>query len=142
MFKGNLNDQDSQNSKAFLGKGWKFPVTTDSSLKMEISGYEQNIHESINIILGTRKGERVMRPDFGCGIHDLVFEPLSAVNLGLMELSVTEALRKYEPRIELLRVDFSTEQIDKGYLMISIFYQVISTNNRFNIVFPFFIREA
>ena len=140
IFEDRFNDLP--NSKAFLGKGWRFPIATDSSLKIETSDYEQNIHESIKIILGTRKGERVMRPDFGCGIHDLVFETLSSVSLGQIEQSIGDALRIYEPRIELLTLEISHEQIDRGYLMIFINYRVISTNNRFNLVFPFYIKEG
>ena len=134
--------KDYSSSKAFLGTGWKFPISTDEELKIETSSYEENIKESIMIILGTRKGERVMRPDFGCGIHDLVFETTSSVSLGHIELSIREALTKYEPRIELLTLDLSTEQIDNGILMININYRVISTNNRFNLVYPFYIREG
>ena len=67
-------DSDLSTSKSFLGTGWRFPITTDEGLKIQTSSYEDNIKESIMIILGTRKGERVMRPDFGCGIHDMVFE--------------------------------------------------------------------
>ena len=140
MLKGDGND--FSNSKPFLGKGWRFPITTGEALKIETSIYEQNIQESIKIILGTRKGERVMRPDFGCGIHDLVFETTSSVSLGHIELSVSEALTKYEPRIELINLDLSTKQIDNGILMINIDYRVISTNNRFNLVYPFYIREG
>jgi uncharacterized protein len=140
MLEGEGNDFSS--SKAFLGTGWRFPITTDELLKIGTSRYEENIKESIMIILGTRKGERVMRPDFGCGIHDLVFETTSSVSLGHIELSISEALTKYEPRIELINLDLSTEQIDKGILLINIQYRVISTNNRFNLVYPFYIREG
>jgi uncharacterized protein len=140
MLEGEGNDFSS--SKAFLGTGWRFPITTDELLKIGTSRYEENIKESIMIILGTRKGERVMRPDFGCGIHDLVFETTSSVSLGHIELSISEALTKYEPRIELINLDLSTEQIDKGILFINIQYRVISTNNRFNLVYPFYIREG
>lgn len=140
MLKDSVNDVPD--TKAFLGRGWSFPVNTDLALKIETSSHEENIQESIKIILGTRKGERVMRPDFGCGINDFVFESISSMSLGHIELSVTEALTKYEPRIELLSVDLSIEQIDNGFLMINIYYRVISTNNRFNLVYPFYIREG
>jgi phage baseplate assembly protein W len=83
-----------------------------------------------------------MRPDFGCGIHDLVFENLDSVSLGQIEQSIREALTIYEPRIELLSVEISHEQIERGYLMIVVHYHVISTNNRFNLVFPFYIKEG
>jgi len=138
----NNNNTIDSNSKAFLGKGWKFPIQTNQGLKIQTSIYEENIKESIKIILGTRKGERVMRPDFGCGIHEFIFENTSSIILGHIELSISEALTKYEPRIELLKIDFSKEQIDNGILIITISYLVIATNNRFNIVYPFYIREG
>jgi phage baseplate assembly protein W len=131
-----------QNTKEFLGKGWKFPVRLNQNLNISTSLYEENIVESIKIILGTRKGERVMRPEFGCGIHDFVFESINAVSLGHIELSITEALIRYEPRIELMNVDISTDKIANGLLLISIHYRIISTNNTSNLVYPFYIKES
>ena len=82
----------SENSKAFLGVGWKFPVQTNNNLIIQLSEYEQNIKESILIIFGTAKGERVMHADFGCGIHNFVFEVINASILGRIEISVREVL--------------------------------------------------
>jgi phage baseplate assembly protein W len=129
-------------SKSFLGQGWKFPISLNDLNKIEISEYEQNIKESIMIILGTRKNERVMRPDFGCGIHDFVFEVISSSRIGHMETSITDALTRFEPRIELLDVDISIDKSSNGVLIIKISYMVIKTNNRFNIVYPFYISEG
>jgi phage baseplate assembly protein W len=129
-------------SKAFLGKGWKFPISLNDFNKIDMSEYEQNIKESIMIILGTRKNERVMRPEFGCGIHDFVFENISALTVGNMKISISEALNKLEPRIELLDIDISIDKSANGILLIKISYVVIKTNNRFNIVYPFYISEG
>ena len=129
-------------AKEFLGQGWKFPVNIDSTGKIEMSRYETDIKEAIWIILSTSKGERVMRPDFGCGIHDFVFAPINTTTTGMIETSVREALTLWEPRAELINVDASTDRADEGELLISIDYRVRSTNNEFNLVYPFYVREG
>ena len=129
-------------AKEFLGVGWKFPVKTDLVGKIGLSQYEEDIGEAIRIILGTAKGERVMRPDFGCGIHDLVFAPINTATITLVENGVREALTVYEPRIELIRVEASTERADIGQLLVNIDYRVRATNNRFNLVYPFYLKEG
>ena len=129
-------------AKEFLGQGWKFPVNINSTGKIEMSRYETDIKEAIWIILSTSKGERVMRPDFGCGIHDFVFAPINTTTTGMIETSVREALTLWEPRAELIDVDVSTDRADEGKLRISIDYRVRSTNNEFNLVYPFYVREG
>jgi phage baseplate assembly protein W len=129
-------------SREFLGKGWKFPVSVNSQGEVEMSEYEQDIKEAIWLILSTAKGERVMRPDFGCGIHDFVFASINTANIGLIESSVREALTTWEPRIELKDVNVSTEGVGEGQIMISIDYTVRSTNNEFNLVYPFYLTEG
>jgi phage baseplate assembly protein W len=129
-------------AREFLGKGWKFPVRLDSKGAIELSEYEQDIREAVWIILSTAKGERVMRPDFGCGIHDYVFASVNTANIALIESSVREALTTWEPRIEIQEVTVSTENVDNGQLMISIGYTVRSTNNEFNLVYPFYLTEG
>ncbi|MCF6155905.1 MAG: baseplate protein [Candidatus Brocadia sp.] len=130
-------------AKEFLGRGWKFPVKVDTATgKIAMSEYEQDIKESIWIILSTSKGERVMRPDFGCGIHDLVFAPINTTTMTLVENSVREALTLWEPRIELIKVETSDKQASEGKLSVSIDYRVRVTNNRFNLVYPFYLKEG
>ncbi len=129
-------------AKEFLGKGWKFPVNVDAQGEIHMSEYEQDIKEAIWIILTTSKGERVMRPDFGCGIHDYVFTVINTTTLSLIENSVREALVLWEPRIEVLAVDISREKINEGQLLVSIDYRVRTTNNRFNLVYPFYLTEG
>ncbi len=129
-------------AKEFLGVGWKFPVQVTPGGGIALSQYEEDIKEAIWIILSTAKGERVMRPDFGCGIHDLVFAPINVATLTLVENSVREALTVYEPRIELIAVKASPERADEGKLIVSIDYRVRSTNNRFNLVYPFYLKEG
>ncbi|HSB52593.1 MAG TPA: GPW/gp25 family protein [Dissulfurispiraceae bacterium] len=129
-------------AKEFLGVGWKFPVQVTPAGRIALSQYEEDIREAIWIILSTAKGERVMRPDFGCGIHDLVFAPINTATLTLVENSVREALTVYEPRIELIQVKASAERADEGRLLVSIDCRVRSTNNRFNLVYPFYLKEG
>jgi len=128
--------------REFLGRGWKFPVTADAEGHIALSEYEQDIKEALWIILSTAKGERVMRPDFGCGIHDFVFASINTSTLALIESSVREALTLWEPRIELIKVEVSTERIDEGKLFITIEYRVRTTNNQFNVVYPFYLTEG
>jgi len=133
----------NENTKSFLGVGPSFPfIQLDSNSNIKTSQYEEKIKESIIIILGTSKGERLMRPNFGCGIHDFVFETINTSILTRIKLAVSEALVLWEPRINLLNVDVSTQDIKKGILTIKIEYQVRTTNNQFNIVYPFFLKES
>ena len=107
-----------------------------------MSEYEEDISEAIWIIIATSKGERVMRPDFGSGIYEFVFAPINTSTIGLVENSIREALILYEPRIELLGVEVSAEKADEGKLLISVDYRVRSTNNEFNLVYPYYLTEG
>lgn len=129
-------------AKEFLGSGWKFPPGVGGKGHIAMSEHEQDIKEAIWIILSTSKGERVMRPNFGCGIHDYVFSAINSTNIGLIESSVREALALWEPRIELMNVSVHTDNISKGQLLISIDYKVRTTNNQFNLVYPFYLTEG
>lgn len=128
-------------SRDFLGKGWKFPFNLDARGKVGVSSYEEDIKEAIHIILGTAKGERLMRPDFGCGIHEYVFCSMNVVNIHLIENTVREALLMWEPRIKVISVKAEPEP-EEGKLLIEIDYQVRSTNTRFNLVYPFYLKEG
>ena len=129
-------------AKEFLGRGWKFPVIVDAKGKIEMSEYEEDIKEAIWLILSTSKGERVMRQDFGCGIYEFVFDVINTATIGMIDASVREALTLWEPRIELINVDVSAEKAEEGKLLISIDYRVRTTNNEFNLVYPFYLKEG
>lgn len=127
----------------FLGVGWGFPVQWDESKeRFAIAEYEESIRQSIRIILSTAQGERVMRPDFGCGIHELVFAPNSAATRGLAEYHVREALIRWEPRIEVLSVRAVASGEQDEELLISINYRVQVTDSRFNLVYPFYLNRG
>ena len=131
----------SQSAKDFLGVGWKFPPNIDDNFCFKTSQYEDDIKEAIWIILSTAKGERIMRADFGCGIHDFVFETINSGMLELVKRSVSEALTLWEPRITVQEITVSIENIPSGLLAIQIKYTVILTNNSFNLVYPFYLKE-
>ena len=125
----------------FLGVGWAYPVAVDQAGELVLAEYEESVRQSVWIILGTSKGERVMRPDFGCGIYDLVFELNSASTAGAAAQAVREALLAFEPRIDVLGVNVQTGE-DEAVLLISIDYQVRATNNVFNLVYPFYLERS
>ena len=128
-------------SKPFLGVGWGFPLTVDDRGFFNKAEYEESVRQSIWIILGTAKGERVMRPDFGCGIYDLVFEVNSPSTAGKVAQAIRQALLLFEPRIDVL--DIQVQATDGGeVLLISIDYQVRTTNNVFNLVYPFYLERS
>lgn len=130
-------------SKPFLGVGWSFPLEIETEGEdrgaFKLARYEESVRQSIWIILGTAKGERVMRADFGCGIYDLVFEVNSASTAGRIAQEIREALLLFEPRVDVLDVQV---QPDDEVLLISIDYQVRATNNIFNLVYPFYFERS
>lgn len=129
--------------KAWLGKGWSTPVRiAPDSGRVVLVAYEADIREAIAIILGTSRGERVMRPDFGCGIHDLVYNVIDVSLLTRVETEVRESLVAFEPRIELMGVRADPYRAADGVLLVEIDYRVRKTNQTGNLVFPFYFREG
>jgi uncharacterized protein len=125
----------------FLGVGWKFPVDATDG-RIDRAYYEDSIRDAIWLILGTAPGERVMRPDFGCGIHDLVFSVNNATTAGLVEREVRQALILWEPRLELLDVEVTPNPAEAYTLLIRIEYRVRATNSVFNLVYPFYLERS
>jgi phage baseplate assembly protein W len=121
----------------FLGRGWSFPVDLDSRGQIQMAAGEESIEQAIWLILATAPGERMMRPDFGCGLHRLVFAVNDAGTIGTVQREVRDALVMWEPRIDVLAVDVETKY--RSELLINISYRVRSTNNVFNMVFPFYL---
>jgi phage baseplate assembly protein W len=132
----------NNSSKAFLGRGWAFPFSIEANRGIALVAYEEDIKQSIQIILSTRKGERVMRSDFGCGIHELVFGAINSALISQIERDVTDALRRYEARIDVDLVVVDQRFINEGRLEVSIEYRVRTTNQRDNYVYPFYFKEA
>jgi phage baseplate assembly protein W len=131
----------STTARKFLGKGWKFPIRINADGGIALSQHEQDIEEAIWIILATAKGERVMEPDFGCGIHEYVFAPNDPGTRNSIAYEVQKALAEYEPRIEVSvpRVEAPPEAPNR--LLIRVDYRVRSNNQKRNLVYPFYLQE-
>lgn len=130
-------------AKPFLGIGVSYPVELDHTGALQLSPYEESVRQSIWLILGTAKGERLMRPDFGCGIYDLVFEVSTPSTAGKIAEAVQESLLLYEPRIEVVNVQVSSVSDQEGEkLLINIDYQIRATNTVFNLVYPFYLERS
>ena len=122
----------------FLGVGWTSPVQLENH-QIVMAHHEECVRQSIWTILSTARGERLMRPDFGCGIHDLVFANNSPSTIGTAVYEVRQALIQWEPRIDVLDVEASIDLEHPNQLLIQVNYQVRTTNNRFNLVYPFYL---
>jgi phage baseplate assembly protein W len=129
-------------SRDFLGTGWKFPLQVDSRGAIAIARHEERVAESIALILGTARGERVMLPAFGCGIHRLVFEPNNDLTTGRVAESVRRALVDFEARIDVLDVRVESAPNEPNLLLIRVDYRIRANNSFHNLVYPFFIREG
>ncbi len=123
----------------FIGRGWAFPVHTDATGSVALVSGDQEILESIRLILGTAPGERPMRPAFGCAIHDLVFAPADSATAGQIAYAVRVALERWEPRITLTDVLVGFEAVEQGTLLIDIRYTLRDSNDPRNLVFPFYV---
>lgn len=129
--------------EGFWGRGFGFPVKADSATgQITESAGEEDIRQAISIILSTRKGERVMRPEFGCDIYNFMFGTMDYTSIHLMEEAVLEALIRWEPRIRNIQVQGLPAQDEKGVVEFHIRYTVRTTNNMYNLVYPFFISEG
>ncbi len=127
--------------KAFLGTGWAFPTTAAPTGESALVSYEDDVRQAIHIILGTARGERVMRPDFGAGLQELVFEPINTTTMALAQHHVQQALITWEPRIDTITVTVAAEPT-RGRLMIDVRYRVRATNTFYNLVYPFYLLEG
>jgi uncharacterized protein len=123
----------------FIGAGWSFPLGTDATGGIALVSREREIDQAVRLILGTARGERPMRPEFGCRIHDHVFGPANGATAGQIAYDVREALERWEPRIEVTEVGVAFDHIDSGRLLVDIGYVITGTNDPRNLVFPFYV---
>jgi phage baseplate assembly protein W len=126
-------------SEEFIGAGWAFPMRVDSSGGIALVRRERELEESMRLILGTAPGERPMRPEFGCGIHDYVFAPADATTAGRIAYDVRAALDRWEPRVDIVDVEVGFDPEVEATLFIDITYSIRGTNDRRNLVFPFYV---
>lgn len=128
--------------REFLGLGWKFPLQVTPAGGIARARYEQRVEESVYLILSTAKGERVMLPEFGCGIHDLVFQPNTPGTIGLVAQQVRRALVQWEPRIDVLDLVVESPPGEPTLLLIRVGYRIRANNALANVVYPFYLREG
>ena len=129
-------------SEEFIGSGWAFPMRTDATGRIALVSREKEIEESIRLVLGTAIGERPMRPEFGCAIHDYVFDSADSETAARVAAAVRASLRLWEPRIEVRDVIVSFDASDASVVFIDIRYAVGESNDPRNLVFPFYVIPA
>jgi phage baseplate assembly protein W len=126
--------------KRYLGTGWGFPVSADQDGGVGKSSHEENVEENIRIIIGTAPGERRMRPEFGCKIHDLMFRPNNWVTAGIAETFVRMAVAKWEPRVGNVEVTATPDPDNENVLKVEVAYTIMQTNTSRNLVYPFYLQ--
>jgi phage baseplate assembly protein W len=125
-----------------IGRGVAFPLRVDAGGAVALVNDDEDVQEAIELILATAPGERPMRPQFGCAVHDYVFETVDAYTVGRLERAVRIALDRWEPRIEVLAIDIDLSQAARGELPIEITYRLRATNDVRNLVYPFYVIPA
>lgn len=126
-------------NEEFIGRGWAFPLRVDATGGIALVGREQEIEESIRLILGTSPGERPMRPEFGCRIHEYLFSSADSETAGAIAREVRSALQRWEPRIDIADVNVTFDAREATLLYINVGYTIKATNDRRNLVFPFYV---
>lgn len=129
------------NDRDFLGKGLRFPVSVNLNGGVSTSALEENVRQSIFVILGTAPGERINRPQFGCRIHDLMFAPNNPLTAARAEIYCEEAIYKYEPRVSKLKCSAKANPDEPNRLDVRIEYVIADKNDKRNLVFPFYLRQ-
>ncbi|GAB2835146.1 GPW/gp25 family protein [Ferruginibacter profundus] len=129
--------------KSFLGVGWSFPPTFyKNPCQVQMVSDEEDIRQSLEILLSTRHGERIMQPEYGCNLDVLLFEPINTSLITFVKDLIEKAVLYHEPRIELKKTAIKTDQALEGLLLIELEYVIRTTNSRYNMVYPFYLNEA
>ena len=126
-------------SDDFVGSGIAFPLRLDATGSFELVSRDREIAESIHLILGTARGERPMRPEFGCGIHDHVFGEADNTTAGLLAQEVSQSLTRWEPRIDVISIDVDLDTTEANRFTIVVTYAIRGSNDPRNLVFPFYV---
>jgi phage baseplate assembly protein W len=129
-------------SDNLVGAGVAFPLRVDARGGLALSRSHDDVDEAIRLIVGTAKGERPMRPEFGCGIHDYVFEAIDSYTLGRIDYEIRLSLDRWEPRIDINDIEFDTSEAELGKLIIDISYSLRATSDVRNLVYPFYLIPA
>ena len=137
-----MENYNITDGKAFLGRGWKFPPEFKRGYNSAVlSQHEEDIKESLIILLSTIRGERVMRPDYGSNVNDLLFEPLDLGVSTFIAEEIRRTILVHEPRVFVDNIEVNQDTL-QGFLEISIDYTIIATNTRTNLVYPFYLNEG
>ncbi|QIK83059.1 GPW/gp25 family protein [Sanguibacter sp. HDW7] len=131
--------ENASSAASFVGRGFTWPLRVDASGSIALTDGSGDLDDAIRVVLLTAPGERLMRPQFGCRIWDLLFEPVTANLLGLVDRAVRDALAQWEPRIEVLDVTPRQDDDNPGLVLIDLTYRVKATNDRRNLVHPFYV---
>jgi phage baseplate assembly protein W len=126
-------------AESFIGVGWRYPLGTNAAGGIAMTGDDHHVEQAMRLILSTAKGERPMRPEFGCGIHDYVFAPANATTAGRIAAEVQRSLEFWEPRIEVKSIDVSIDQLSANTLYINIVYEKKGSYDPRSLVFPFYV---
>jgi phage baseplate assembly protein W len=129
----------ARSDPTFIGRGFAWPMTVDHTGGVKLTDSADDIDQSIRIVLLTAPGERVMRPEFGCKIWDLLFEPITSNLLGQIAVAVKEAVGRWEPRVDVEDIDARPDEKDSGLVHVLIKYRVKTTNDERNLVYPFYV---
>lgn len=129
-------------TKSFLGVGWAFPPHLEADGAVAEAIYEEDIRQAIRIIIFTNRGERLMRPDFGAGLNDFIFEPVSTTTMAAIETRVRESLIAWEARIDVQAVTVTADPGERNKLLVELNYRVRATNSQHNLVYPFYLQEG
>ena len=125
-----------------IGSGLSFPLQADQRGVLALAHGVTDIEQAIRVILGTAPGERPMRPEFGCAVHDFVFDSIDAELIGHIDTAIHTALARWEPRIEVTALDFDLSETREGALLVTITYRVLATSRLYNLVYPFYVIPA
>jgi uncharacterized protein len=132
-------------AKAFLGRGWSYGVAQNAAGAgddVALAAHEEDVRQAVRIILETGRGERLMRPDFGAGLEQFLFEPLNTTTCALIRHRVEESLHTWEPRIRIEALDVLPNRAEQGRIDIVLEYSIRATNTFYNLVYPFYTREG
>lgn len=124
-----------------IGSGFSFPMQINALGETEMSSDDENIRQSMTMILGTAPGERIMRPTFGCAIHDILFEPNTAVTAAKIEYEIKKSLLEFEPRVSDIEVTARPDDVEQNRMNVTIAYTIRKTNVKSNLVYPFYLRK-
>jgi uncharacterized protein len=134
-----IRSESDPHPSGFIGRGLSFPMRVDHTGSIAFSSGAEDLDASMRVVISTAPGERLMRPQFGCRIWDLIFEPINGNTLGLMAFAVREAIAQWETRVEIDHVDVEPDPDSPGTVVIRVDYRVRATNDRRNLVYPFYV---